>query len=103
MEKPAFLITSVNVLEPDKMGPYVEAAVPLFAAAGVEEIAFGSVGSSARLLEGEWPYEGALILYKCGSMEALLRFWDSPEYREARNLREGIAEANFTVAFEATR
>jgi len=28
-EKPAFMIASVNVVEPDKMGPYMEAAGPL--------------------------------------------------------------------------
>ena len=28
-ENPAFMIASVNVVEPDKMGPYMEAAGPL--------------------------------------------------------------------------
>jgi hypothetical protein len=45
-EKPAFMIASVNVAEPEKMGPYLEAAGPLFAAAGIEVIALGVAGSS---------------------------------------------------------
>jgi uncharacterized protein (DUF1330 family) len=101
-EKPAFMIASVNVVEPDKMGPYMEAAGPLFAAAGVDAIAVGVAGSSLQLLEGEWPYKGSLMLYKCSSMDALLEFWNSPEYQEAKKLREGIVEANFTVAIEST-
>jgi uncharacterized protein (DUF1330 family) len=100
-EKIAFMIASVNVVEHDKMGPYMEAAGPLFAAAGVDAIAVGVAGSSVQLLEGEWPYKGSLMLYKCSSMDALLKFWNSPEYQEAKKLREGIVEANFTVAIES--
>ncbi len=100
--KPAFMIASVNVVEPDKMVPYMEAAAPLFAAAGVEAIALGVSGSSVQLLEGEWPHKGSLMLYKCSSMQALLDFWNSAEYQEAMKLRAGIVESNFTVAIEAT-
>ncbi len=100
--KPAFMIASVNVVEQDKMGPYMEAAGPLFAAAGIEVIALGVTGSSVQLLEGEWPHKGSLMLYKCSSMDALLDFWNSPEYQEAMKLRAGIVESNFTVAIEAT-
>jgi uncharacterized protein (DUF1330 family) len=101
-EKAAFMIASVNVREPDKMGPYMEACNPLFAAAGVELFALGAAGNSVEVLEGEWPYTGVLQLYKCSSMEALLKFWNSPEYQEAKKLREGIVETNFTVAIEQT-
>jgi uncharacterized protein (DUF1330 family) len=101
-EKPAFMIASVNVAEPEKMGPYLEAAGPLFAAAGIEVIALGVAGSSVQVLEGEWPYDGSLMLYKCGSMDALLKFWNSPEYQEAIKLREGIVKTNFTVAINST-
>jgi uncharacterized protein (DUF1330 family) len=43
-----------------------------------------------------------LQLYKCPSMDALMEFWNSPEYQEAIKLREGIVESNFTVAIEST-
>ena len=67
-----------------------------------EVIAMGVAGSSVELLEGNWPHEGALQLYKCPSMDALLTFWNSPEYQEAIKLREGVVETNFTVAIEST-
>jgi uncharacterized protein (DUF1330 family) len=98
--KTAYMIASVNVAEPQKLGPYMEVCGPLFAAAGIEVIALGAAGSSIEVLEGEWPYSGALQLYKCGSMKALLEFWNSPEYQDAIKLREGIVETNFTVAIE---
>jgi uncharacterized protein (DUF1330 family) len=101
-EKSAFMLASVNVVKPDEMGPYMQKCGPLFAAAGIEVVALGVAGNSVQLLEGEWPYEGSLMLYKCGSMDSLLQFWNSPEYQEAMNLREGIVESNFTVAIETT-
>jgi uncharacterized protein (DUF1330 family) len=100
--KPAFMIASVEVAEPDKMGPYMEACGPLFAAVGIEVIAMGAAGNSVEVLEGDWPFDGALQLYKCPSMDALLKFWKSPEYQEAIKLREGIVKSNFTVAIEST-
>jgi uncharacterized protein (DUF1330 family) len=101
-ENSAYMIASVNVVEPDKMGPYLEAAGPLFAAAGIEVIALGVAGSSVQLLEGEWPHKGSLMLYKCQSMDVLLNFWNSPEYQAAIKLRDGIVESDFTVAIEST-
>jgi len=98
--KSAYMIISGNVIEPDKMGPYIKAAGPLFAAAGIEQIALGVAGSSVQILEGQWPYQGALMLYKCRSMEQLIKFWNSPEYQEAIKLRDGIVESNFSVAIE---
>jgi len=95
------MIASVNVWEPDKMGPYMEAANPLFAAAGVELFAVGVAGKNVQILEGDWPYAGVLQIYKCSSMNALLKFWNSPEYQEAKKLREGIVKTNFTVAIES--
>jgi uncharacterized protein (DUF1330 family) len=100
-EKPAYMLASVNVVKPDEMGPYMQKCGPMFEAAGIEVVALG-VGSGLQLLEGEWPYEGSLMLYKCGSMDSLLQFWNSPEYQEAIKLREGIVESNFTVAIETT-
>jgi uncharacterized protein (DUF1330 family) len=101
-EKAAYMVCSVNVREPDKLGPYMEAANPLFAAAGVELFALGAAGTSVQVLEGEWPFTGALQIYKCTSMDALLKFWNSHEYQEAKKLREGIVETNFTVAIDST-
>jgi uncharacterized protein (DUF1330 family) len=101
-EKPAYLMVCVNVREPEKMGPYTEAAVPLFAAAGIEQIALGAAGLSVDVFEGEWPYKGALMLFKGKSMAALSTFMNSPEYKEAVKLREGIAESHFVISIEAT-
>lgn len=98
--KPAYLIISAEWLEPDKLGPYREAAVPLAQAAGAQILGGGDTGSTLELLEGEWPYEGRVSLQRFDSMDALLGFWNSSGYQEARKLREGFFDANFIVAFE---
>jgi len=102
--KPAYLITSGDVVAPEKMPAYLEASTPLFKAAGSEEIAFGKASDgNIHLLEGEWPYKGLLMIIKFPSMDALLKFWNSPEYKEAIKLRQGVVLPNFTVAIEKSR
>lgn len=103
-EKPAYLITSGYLVAPEKMPTYLEAAAPLFEAAGSEEIAFGKMDDgNIHLLEGEWPYKGLLMIIKFPSMDVLLNFWNSPEYQEAIKLREGVVIPNFTVAIDKSR
>ena len=103
-EKPAYLITSGNVVAPEKMPAYLEASAPLFKAAGSEEIAFGKKSdSNIHLLEGDWPYEGLVMIVKFPSMDTLLKFWNSPEYQKAMKLRDGVVEPNFTIAIEKSR
>ncbi len=41
-----------------------------------------------------------MIVEKFSSMDALLSFWNSPEYQAAKRLREGLIEANFIIAVE---
>lgn len=46
----------------------------------------------AQLLEGDFGDGGSIVISEWPSREAALAFWDSPEYTEARTLRQGIAE-----------
>ncbi len=100
--KPAYVIVSGEWLEPDKLGPYSEASRPLSAKAGQELVAAGTTGSTIQVLEGEWPHKGNVLLEKFDSMDPLMRFWNSPEYQEAKKLREGFIKSNFIIAIEAT-
>ena len=102
--KPAYMISSGNVVKPEKMPAYLEASAPLFKAAGSEELAFGKLSDSGiQILEGEWPYKGLVMIIKFPSMDALTKFWNSPEYQKAMKLRDGVVEPNFTIAIEKSR
>ena len=91
---------SAKIVHPDQLGPYREAAVPLAEKAGMKVLAAGNSGSSVRVLEGEWPYQGRVVVEKFDSMDALLSFWNSPEYQAAKKLRERHVEVNFIIAVE---
>ncbi len=96
--KPAYLISSVRVLQPDKLGPFRQSAAPLTAKAGAEPLA----GSRAlHVLEGTWNHEGStVVIERYPSMEALLTLWNSPEFQAARRLSEGLVDVDFVIAME---
>ena len=58
--RPAYLVVSSRPIQPDKMGPYRAAAVPLARAAGMEMLASGD--PATHVLEGKWPHAGALSI-----------------------------------------
>ena len=98
--KPAYLISSGKILNPGKIGIYQEATMPLARRAGLQLLASGESGSTVQLLEGDWPYQGFVIVEKYDSMEALMNFWNSPGFRQARKFRKEVIEADFTIAIE---
>ncbi len=100
-EKAAYLVVSSTVVDPDQMAAYGAAAGPGAQAAGVEVLARAESGNSLQLLEGNWPYTGSVTLERFTSMDALLKFWHSPEYQAAKKLREGALDVDFIVALEA--
>jgi uncharacterized protein (DUF1330 family) len=95
--KPAYLISSVRVLQADKLGPFRQAAAPLTAKAGAEPLAAGR----AQVLEGTWSHDGSIVVIeRYPSMEALMALWNSPAYHAARTLTDGLVDVNFVVALE---
>jgi uncharacterized protein (DUF1330 family) len=101
-EKAAYLIAASSPVQasPERMAKYREAALPLARGAGLQVLAGGDAGKTIQVLEGKWPYQGHVGVEKFRSMKALLDFWNSPAYQEARKLR---TEANFIIAVEATQ
>ena len=77
------------------MAAYREAAEPLAGAAGLTFLARGV----PKVLEGEWPSE-TITIEQFTSMNALLEFWNSDEYQQAKKYREGQLDVNFIVAVE---
>jgi uncharacterized protein (DUF1330 family) len=98
-EKAAYLIASTSPapLAPERGAAYSKAAGPLAKNAGMQMLGAGE-GNTIQVLEGTFPYKGRLVVEKFRSMRALLDFWKSPAYQEAKKLRN---EANFIIAVEA--
>jgi uncharacterized protein (DUF1330 family) len=66
----------------------------------MELLGAGESGSTLQVLEGKWPYQGRVAVEKFRSMKALLDFWNSKAYQEARKFR---TEANVIIAVEAAQ
>lgn len=59
-------------------------------------------GPGAQLLEGTFGDGASMVISEWPSREAALAFWNSPEYAEAKKLREGVAEVQ-VLLIEAPR
>lgn len=49
-------------------------------------------GPGAELLEGDFGDGGSMVISEWPDKDAARAFWNSPEYTEAKKLREGIAD-----------
>jgi uncharacterized protein (DUF1330 family) len=98
-EKAAYLIASTSPAPntPERAAAYGKAAGPLAKNAGMQMLGAGE-GNTIQVLEGTFPYKSRLVVEKFRSMKALVDFWKSPAYQEAKKLRN---EANFIIAVEA--
>ena len=94
--KPVYLVVSAEVRNEEALEPYRQQAVPLAEAAGLEILGSGEI----ELMEGDWDHFPALTLEKFDSKAALHEFWYSPEYQQAKKLREGHLDVQFIVAIE---
>lgn len=101
-EKAAYMISSGNIADPTRMAEYLERAVPLFKKAGAVEVAFGiDKAKNIVVLEGIWDLPGLVMIFKFPSLDAIHKFWDSPEYQEVKDFRDnGVVDPNFTIAIE---
>lgn len=59
-------------------------------------------GPGAELLEGDFGDGGSLVISEWPDKGAAREFWNSPEYAEAKKLREGIANCQ-VLLIEAPR
>ena len=99
--KPAYLIASSFMpTDHGSITPYFEAAHPLLEKAGAEVLVAGEAGQSMNHFEGDWAQDVSLTIFKFPSMEALLGFWNSPEYQAVKPLRTDVIKPNFSFAVD---
>ena len=83
----AYVITETDVHDPERYERYKAASPGAIAAGGGRFIARGG---ELAVLEGDWQPK-RLVLVEFDDLGAARRWYDSPQYREARRLREGAA------------
>jgi uncharacterized protein (DUF1330 family) len=90
---PAYIVVETDIHDAAQYELYKQAA-PAAVAAGRGR--FIARGGELVVLEGDWQPK-RLVLLEFPDLEAAKRFYDSPEYREAKRLREGAAGFNMVA------
>jgi len=98
----AYIIAQATVTDPAQYESYKALAGAAVAKYGGQYIVRGG---TTHLLEGDWAHPkgtscGApprLVILEFESVEQAKRFYDSPEYRAAREQRQGAAQMNMLV------
>ncbi|MBT0671391.1 DUF1330 domain-containing protein [Novosphingobium profundi] len=92
----AWLIVTARIPDRDAFmaSGYPEAAAKLQAQFGGEYLIRGPGG---QVLEGPGEDGASVVVTQWKDREAALAFWNSPEYAEAKKLREGLGEISVTL------
>jgi uncharacterized protein (DUF1330 family) len=87
---PAYMIITAKITDREAfIGNYAPAAGKLIAEFGGKYVLRAP---GASLLEGEFGDGASMVISEWPDKAAALAFWNSPEYAEAKKLREGLAE-----------
>jgi uncharacterized protein (DUF1330 family) len=81
---PAYLVVQVDIKDPMTYDRYKTLAPPSIAQYGGRYLARGG---STQILEGTWS-PSRLVILEFPSMERARAWWESPEYAEAKALRQ---------------
>jgi uncharacterized protein (DUF1330 family) len=90
---PAYLIADIDVTDPVGYDEYKKRVPAVIAAHGGRYLARGG---ASEVLEGTWrPKRSAIIEFP--NLASMKAFWESPEYRPLREIRERSAKSNLVV------
>lgn len=84
---PAYVIVETDINDPEQYEQYKAASPGAVASGGGR---FVARGGELAVLEGDW-HPSRVVILEFPDVEAAKRWYDSPEYVEARKLREGAA------------
>jgi uncharacterized protein (DUF1330 family) len=90
---PAYIIAMVNVTNPDAYKQYADLAGPATAKYGGK---FLARGGATEVLEGGLNY-GRVVINQFDTVEQAKKFYNSPEYQEAKSKRLLAADFNMVV------
>jgi uncharacterized protein (DUF1330 family) len=86
-DKPCYMIVLAELTDRERfLAGYAQVVPALVAKHGGRYVVRGSGGT---FLEGGWCDRASALVSEWPSRQAALEFWNSPEYAEAKRLREG--------------
>jgi len=90
---PAYLIADMHVADAARYEEYKRLAPPAIEKYGGRYL---SRGGETVILEGDWT-PTRLVILEFPSLEKAKEFYDSPEYRAAREVRKGTGQFRMVV------
>ena len=90
---PAYVIANVTVKDPVRYEDYRRLVGPTLAQYGGRFIARGG---AIEVLEGGW-HPGRLVIVEFPSMDQARAWWSSPEYAEAKAIRQATSEGTLLI------
>ncbi len=91
---PAYVVVEIEVTDPIKYETYKQLAPPSIRKYGGRYLVRGG---AVETLEGKWTPKRFVIL-EFDSMQKAKAWWSSPEYREAKLLRQATARTEMICA-----
>ena len=89
----AYVIASVTVKDPIRYEDYRRLVTPTLEKYGGRFIARGG---RIEVLEGDW-HPNRLVVIEFPSLDAARAWWHSPEYSEARAIRQATSEGTLLI------
>ena len=89
----AYVVVNVDVKNPERYDAYRAKVPPTIAAYGGK---FLVRGAALHEMEGKWP-RPRLVIVEFPDVESAKRWWASPEYAEAKALRQANSEAELVI------
>jgi uncharacterized protein (DUF1330 family) len=90
---PAYVVANVAVKDPVRYEDYRRLVTPTVEKYGGRFIARGG---RIEVLEGDW-HPGRLVLLEFPSVEQARAWWSSPEYTEAKLIRQATSEGTLLI------
>ena len=90
---PAYVIASVDVKDPVRYADYRNMVMPTIATYGGR---FLARGGKVDILEGDWQPK-RLVIVEFPSVERAKAWWSSPEYADAKALRQATSKGTLVV------
>ena len=91
---PAYVVTEIEVIDKDRYEAYKQMVAPSIAAYGGK---FLVRGGTTETLEGTWSPQ-RFVIVEFASRAQAKAWWDSPQYAEAKALRQATARTQMIVA-----
>ena len=91
---PAYVVTEIEVIDTERYEAYKQMVAPSIAAYGGK---FLVRGGATETLEGTWSPR-RLVIVEFSSTAQAKAWWDSPQYAEAKALRQATARTEMVVA-----